>query len=60
MVRIYELITQVARMTATVLVQGESGTGKELGVHRNTVLAKLMSRGVRRPGEADGRTAFGP
>ncbi len=60
MVRIYQLITQVARMTATVLVQGESGTGNELGVHRNTVLTTLMSSGVRRLGEADGRTALGP
>jgi DNA-binding NtrC family response regulator len=35
--RVYELIGQVARTTATVLVTGESGTGKELiarAIHR--------------------------
>jgi len=35
--RVYELIAQVARTTATVLVSGESGTGKELiarAIHR--------------------------
>ena len=37
MVRIYELIAQVAQTTATVLITGESGTGKELiarAIHR--------------------------
>ncbi|MBI4561366.1 MAG: sigma-54-dependent Fis family transcriptional regulator [Candidatus Rokubacteria bacterium] len=37
MVKIYELIAQVAQTTATVLITGESGTGKELiaqAVHR--------------------------
>ena len=37
MVKIYELIAQVAQTTATVLITGESGTGKELiarAIHR--------------------------
>ncbi|MFQ5830476.1 MAG: sigma-54-dependent transcriptional regulator [Candidatus Methylomirabilia bacterium] len=37
MVRLYELIAQVAQTTATVLITGESGTGKELiarAIHR--------------------------
>jgi DNA-binding NtrC family response regulator len=37
MVKIYQLVSRVARTTATVLIQGESGTGKELiarAIHR--------------------------
>ncbi|MFQ5521206.1 MAG: sigma-54-dependent transcriptional regulator, partial [Candidatus Methylomirabilia bacterium] len=39
MVKIYELISQVAQTTATVLITGESGTGKELiakAIHRQS------------------------
>ena len=39
MVRLYELITQVAQTHATVLITGESGTGKELvarAIHRQS------------------------
>jgi DNA-binding NtrC family response regulator len=33
-----------------------SRTARLLGVHRNTVLAKLAAWGVQRPGTADGRS----
>src|SRR5216110_2432692 len=39
MVRIYQLITQLAETTTTVLITGESGTGKELvarAIHRRS------------------------
>jgi DNA-binding NtrC family response regulator len=34
-----------------------SRTARQLGVHRNTVLAKLATWGVQRPGSPDGRAA---
>ena len=40
MVRIYQLITQIAETPATVLITGESGTGKELvarAIHRRSL-----------------------
>jgi transcriptional regulator of acetoin/glycerol metabolism len=33
-----------------------SRTARQLGVHRNTVLAKLATWGVQRPGAAEGRS----
>src|SRR5256712_11305161 len=39
MVKIYQLITQLAETTTTVLITGESGTGKELvarAIHRRS------------------------
>ncbi len=43
MLEVYELISQVAKSDATVLIRGESGTGKELAahaVHMNSLRAK--------------------
>jgi two-component system response regulator AtoC len=40
MIRIYQLITQIAETPATVLITGESGTGKELvarAIHRRSL-----------------------
>ena len=45
------------RLRAGDALPGSRTFATELGVHRNTVLAKLATWGVQRPGSAEGRTA---
>ena len=48
---------RAGRLAAGTRLPGSRELATSLGVHRNTVLAKLATWGIQRPGSPDGRAA---